>query len=61
MDYIALLKSGSDKLNAERKSNPAIRPIMRDVNFVEELGGPGFCDLPEFSGVDFSNTDTDPV
>lgn len=57
MDYIALLKSGSDKWNAERKSNPAIRPIMRDVNFVEELGGPGFYDLPEFSGVDFSNTD----
>ena len=57
MDYIALLKSGTDKWNAERKMNPMLRPVMRDVNFVEVFGGPDFYDLPEFSGVDFSNSD----
>lgn len=57
MDYIVLLKNGADKWNAERKLNPTLRPIMRDVNFVEEFGGPDFYDLPEFSGVDFSNSD----
>ena len=57
MDYIALLKSGTDRWNVERKSNPTIRPVMRDVNFVEEFGGPDFYDLPEFAGVDFSNSD----
>lgn len=57
MDYVALLKSGIDKWDEERKSDPAFRPLMRDVNFVDEFGGPGFYDLPEFSGVDFSNTD----
>lgn len=57
MDYIALLKSGTDKWNAERKSNPTIRPIIRDVNFVDEFGGTDFYYLPEFSGVDFSNSD----
>ena len=57
MDYIALLKSGSDKWALERASNSAFRPILRDVNFVAEFGGPGFFDLPEFTGVDFSNSD----
>jgi len=57
MEYIALLKSGTDKWDLERTSNPAFRPILRDVNFVAEFGGPGFFDLPEFAGVDFSNSD----
>lgn len=57
MDYIALLKSGSNKWALERASNSAFRPILRDVNFVAEFGGPGFYDLPEFIGVDFSNSD----
>lgn len=57
MDYITLLKSGTDEWAAERARTPAIRPIMRDVNFVNEFGGPGFYDLPEFEGVDFSNSD----
>lgn len=61
MDYIALLKSGTDRWNAVRKLNPTIRPIMRDVNFVEEFGGSEFYDLPEFSGVDFSNSDMNTV
>ena len=57
MDYIALLKSGIDKWAAERMSNPAFRPILRDVNLAAEFGGPDFYDLPEFAGVDFSNSD----
>ena len=57
MDYVALLKSGSDKWALERASNPAFRPILRDVNFVAEFGGPDFYDLPDYTGVDFSNSD----
>lgn len=57
MDYIALLKSGLEKWDAERSSNPAFRPNFRDINFVETFGGPDFYDLPEFSGIDFSNSD----
>lgn len=57
MDYVALLKSGSDKWALERASNPAFRPVLRDVNFVAEFGGPDFYDLPEFTGIDFSNSD----
>jgi uncharacterized protein YjbI with pentapeptide repeats len=57
MDYIVLLKSGSDKWALERTSNSSFRPIMRDVNFVEKFGGSGFYDLPEFVEVDFSNSD----
>ena len=57
MDYIDLLKSGTDKWALERASNPTFRPILRDVNFVAEFGGPDFYDLPEFAGVDFSNSD----
>jgi len=57
MDYVALLKSGADKWALERASNPEFRPILRDVNFVAEFGGPDFYDLPEFTGVNFSNSD----
>lgn len=57
MDYIALLKSGTDKWDIERTSNSAFRPILRNINFVDEFGGPGFYDLPDFSCVDFSNSD----
>lgn len=57
MDYIDLLKSGTDKWALERASNPTFRPILRDVNFVAEFGEPDFYDLPEFAGVDFSNSD----
>lgn len=57
MDYIALLKSGTDRWSAERISNPTHRPMFRNVNFVKEFGGPGFYDLPEFTDVDFSNSD----
>lgn len=57
MDYIALLKSGTDKWTSERDLNSAFRPIFRDVNFVDEFGGPDFYDLPEFEGIDFSNSD----
>lgn len=57
MDYIALLKSGTDKWASERASSPVFRPIMRDVNFVEEFDGSGFYDLPGFAGVYFSNSD----
>ena len=57
MDYIALLKFGADKWATERTLNPGFRQILRDVNFVDEFGGPGFYNLPEFIGVDFSNSD----
>ena len=42
MDYVALLKSGSDKWNLERCSMSSFRPIFRDVNFVDEFGGTWF-------------------
>lgn len=57
MDFIALLKSGTEKWCIERTANPVLRPILRNVDFVKEFGGPGFYDLPEFSSVDFSNSD----
>lgn len=57
MDYIALLKSGVDQWTAERDSNSEFRPILRNVNFVDEFGGPDYYDLPEFIGVDFSEAD----
>ena len=57
MDYIALPKNGNDKWEAARSSNPAFRADFRDVNFVDVFGGPGFYDIPEFSSVDFSNSD----
>lgn len=57
MDYIALLKKGTDEWALKRDSSIDFRPIMRNVNFVEEFGGLNFYDIPEFAEVDFSNSD----
>ena len=57
MDYIALLKSGTEKWNAEHKNNKYFRANLRNVDFVSEFGGPDIYHLPEFDGVDFSNSD----
>ena len=57
MDYVALLKSGTDKWMETRCSNSAFHPDLRGVNFMEEFSGSDYYDLPTFFGVDFSNAD----
>ena len=57
MDSIALLKTGTEQWNKTRLSDPDFTSNFRDINFVAEFGGPGFYDLPEFYGVNFTNSD----
>lgn len=56
-EQIELLKNYPEKWNKWREDNPSQCLSLRNVDFAKEFDGKGFYDLPEFEGINFSNTD----